>query len=91
MKNTDIDIGSGRGVRAFTPRHQMVLFVLLTLLISWSFVILADGGLISYGPMIAAFIVLAVVAGRGGVADLWKQMTRWRVGWKWSAPRFPDG
>jgi hypothetical protein len=24
-----------------------------------------------------------VVAGRRGVAGLWKQMTRWRVGWKW--------
>jgi hypothetical protein len=33
--------------------------------------------------MIAAFIVLAVVVGRSGVAGLWKQMTRWRVGWKW--------
>jgi hypothetical protein len=72
MKNTDVNVASGRGVRAFTARHQMVLFVLLTLLISWSFVIPADGGLISYGPMIAAFSVLAVVAGRGGVAGLWK-------------------
>jgi hypothetical protein len=61
----------------------MVLFVLLTYLISWSFVIPTEGGLISYGPMIAAFIVLAVVAGRRGVAGLWKQMSRWRVGWKW--------
>ena len=74
---------SGRGLKAFTARHQMVLFVLLTLIISWSFVIPADGALIPYGPMIAAFIVLAVVAGRSGVAGLWKQMTRWRVGWKW--------
>jgi hypothetical protein len=61
----------------------MVLFVLLTYLISWAFVIPAKGGLISYGPMVAAFIVLAVVAGRHGVAGLWKQMSRWRVGWKW--------
>src|ERR671910_508964 len=61
----------------------MVLFVLLTLLISWSFVIPADGGLIPYGPMIAAFVVLALVASRSGVAGLWKQMARWRVGWKW--------
>ena len=33
--------------------------------------------------MIAAFIVLAVVAGRSGFAGLLKQMIRWRVGWKW--------
>jgi uncharacterized protein len=76
-------MSSGHGLRAFAARHQMVLFVLLTLIISWSAVIPADGALIPYGPMIAAFIVLAVVAGRSGVAGLWKQMTRWRVGWKW--------
>jgi uncharacterized protein len=74
---------SGGGWKAFAARHQMLLFVLLTYLISWSFVIPRDGALIRYGPMIAAFIVLAVVAGRSGVAGLWKQMTRWRVGWKW--------
>ena len=78
-----MDTASSGGLRAFTTRHQMVLFVLLTYLISWSFVIPAQGGLIPYGPMIAAFIVLAAVAGRGGVAGLWKQMIRWRVGWKW--------
>jgi hypothetical protein len=50
-------------VRASATRYQMALFVLLTLLISWAFVIPADGGLIPYGPMIAAFIVLAVVGG----------------------------
>jgi hypothetical protein len=83
MKNTDVGTASGRGLRAFAARHQMVLFVLLTLIISWSSVIPADGALIPYGPMIAAFIVLAVVAGRGGTAGLWKQMIRWRVGWRW--------
>jgi hypothetical protein len=44
----------------------MVILVLLTYLISWSFVIPTDGGLISYGPMIAVFIVLAVAHGRRG-------------------------
>jgi hypothetical protein len=69
--------GSGHSdgwLRAFSTRHQMALFVVLTLLISWAFVIPADGGLIPYGPMIAAFIVLAVVAGRRGVTGLWAQM-----------------
>jgi uncharacterized protein len=83
MKNAGVDVASGGGLKVFAVRHQMAVFVLLTLIISWSSVIPAKGGLISYGPMIAAFIVLAVVAGRSGVAGLWKQMTRWRVGWKW--------
>jgi hypothetical protein len=58
MKDAEVDIASGRGLRAAVVRHQMALFVLLAYLISWSFVIPAKGGLISYGPMIAAFIVL---------------------------------
>ena len=70
-------------LRHFTTRYQVVIFVLLTYLISWAVVIPAEGGLIPHGPMIAAFIVLAVVSGRRGVSDLWQQMTRWRVGWQW--------
>jgi hypothetical protein len=61
----------------------MAIFILLTLLISWAAVIPAEGGLLPQGPMIAAFIVLAIVSGRSGVSDLWQRMTRWRVGWKW--------
>lgn len=66
-----------------TTRHQMVIFVILTYLISWAVIIPAEGALLPHGPMIAAFIVLAIVSGRQGVADLWRQMTRWRVGWQW--------
>jgi hypothetical protein len=71
------------GLRPSVVRYQMMIFILLTYLISWAFVIPAGGALIAYGPMIAAFIVLAAVSGRRGCADLWQQMTRWRVGWKW--------
>jgi hypothetical protein len=61
----------------------MAVFVVLTLLISWLAVIPAEGGLLPHGPMIGAFIVVALVSGRQGVSDLWRQMTRWRVGWQW--------
>jgi len=70
-------------LRHRTARYQMTLFVLLTFLISWAFIIPAQGGLIAHGPMIAAFIVLAAVSGWPGVAALWQQMTRWRVDWHW--------
>ena len=33
--------------------------------------------------MLTAFLVLALVSGRRGVRELWQQMTRWRVGWRW--------
>jgi hypothetical protein len=44
MKNADVDIASGRGSKVFAVRHQMALFVLLTLIISWSSVIPAKVG-----------------------------------------------
>jgi hypothetical protein len=44
----------------------MLIFILLSYLISWAFVIPAGGALISYGPMLAAFLVLAAVSGRRG-------------------------
>ncbi len=79
----DASLRSGNGLRQFIVRYQMAVFVVLTLVVSWAFVIPAEGGLIPHGPMIAAFIVLAIVSGRRGVSELWQQMTRWRVNWKW--------
>jgi hypothetical protein len=69
--------------RSLITRNQMAVFVLLAYLISWAMAFTPGGGLIPHGPMIAAFIVLAITVGRQGVSELWKQMTRWRVDWKW--------
>ena len=69
--------------RQFVARYQLAVFFLLTYLISWSLVIPAQGGELAQGPMIAAFIGLAVVAGQQGTADLWRQIKSWRVGWQW--------
>jgi membrane protease YdiL (CAAX protease family) len=67
----------------FTSRHQLAVFVVATLALSWSSIPFSGGGLLSQGPMLAAFLVLAVVSGRRGVGELWRQMTRWRVRWGW--------
>jgi len=37
----------------------------------------------SFGPTAAALIVTALTAGKEGLRELWHQITRWRVGWKW--------
>lgn len=71
------------GSKSAFVRYQMVIFVVLAYLLSWMAVIPLDGALLPHGPMFAAFIVLGVVAGRRGTGGLWRQMTRWRVGWKW--------
>jgi len=36
-----------------------------------------------FGPLVAAFIVTAVVFGRRGAGDLWRRMIRWRVAPRW--------
>jgi CAAX protease family protein len=69
--------------RRWVARHQITIFVLVTMAVSWLFVPVADGGLLPHGPMLAALLVLALVAGRQGVAELWHEMTRWRVRWTW--------
>ena len=73
---------TSRSIR-FLTRHQVAVFVLLTMIVSWAFVPVADGGLLPQGPMIAAFVVLGLVSGRRGVAELWRQMREWRVSGRW--------
>ena len=74
---------AGTGLRLVVGRYQLPLFLLLTALISWAFVLPTGGALLPYGPTLAAGVVLAAVAGRRGVAGLWRQTSRWRVGWRW--------
>ncbi len=71
------------GSQSAFVRYQMVIFVILAYFLSWIAVFPLAGGLLPHGPMIAAFIILGLVVGRRGTAGLWRQMTRWRVGWKW--------
>lgn len=80
---TTTDLRSTSSWRRLTTRHQLALFVIATLVLSWSFVPLSAADLLAQGPMLAAFLVLALVSGRPGVRELWQQMTRWRVGWGW--------
>ena len=72
-----------RGLRRVLTRYQVPVFVVLSMLLSWMFIPVADGGLLPHGPMLAALLVLALVGGRRKVADLFRQLTRWRVSWAW--------
>lgn len=73
------------GARLFIRKHQLVIFFLLTYLLSWSSVPFAKGGLLPYGPAIAAVIVLGVAGGLQGLRALLARITRWRVRWYWYA------
>lgn len=67
-------------MKLFLDRNQLVLFFLLTYLLSWLSVPFMNGGLLPHGPMLAALIVIAVTAGRQGLREYWKRLTNWRAG-----------
>ena len=69
--------------RQFVTRNSLVIFFVLAYAISWSSVVPMNGSILPWGPAIAAVIVLGITSGRRVLSDLWRQMTRWRVGWVW--------
>jgi len=69
------------GIRGVFGRHPLVAFFVLAFAFSWCFV--PAGEFLPSGPLIAVLIVLPIVEGRSGLADLGRRMLRWRVGVKW--------
>lgn len=67
----------------FFARYQLSMFFLLSYLLSWWSAPMMNGAIIPYGPMFAALIVLALVAGRPGLSAWRRRMTYWRVSWFW--------
>jgi membrane protease YdiL (CAAX protease family) len=62
-------------------RYPLLIFFILAYALSWWLVPL--GGLLPYGPLLAAIIVLAFSQGKAGLKVLFSQMAHWRVGWIW--------
>lgn len=71
------------GIKGLFTRNPLVAFFALTFAFSWS--IVPIGGFLPIGPLIAALVVLAIIEGRAGLADLGRRMLRWRVGKRWYA------
>lgn len=69
----------------FLKRYAIVLFFPLAYLLSWWSVLVpqANGGIIPYGPALAALILIALTEGRAGLSVWWKRITNWRVNWTW--------
>lgn len=68
--------------RSFVARWQFVLFIALAYALSWWTAPIMNGAILPYGPALAAVIILALVAGRGGLSDLWQWVTR-PTRWVW--------
>jgi len=71
-------------VRRVARAHPLIAFIVLAYLISWAAIPLL-GDPLGSGPFLAAVIVLAITKGRPGIRALFRQMTKWRVNWKWYA------
>ena len=69
-------------------RHPVIWFAALSIVLSWWAWPLYSLGLIpvpvaSFGPFLAALVVLAVTEGKPGIVGLLRRMGRWRVGVGW--------
>ena len=75
---------------SLVKRHPIITFFVLAYALSWWGVILYTINhdlppVASFGPFLAALIVLAITHGKAGVLGLLKRMVRWRVGPAWYA------
>ena len=75
---------------SLVKRHPIITFFVLAYALSWWGVILYTINhdlppVASFGPFLAALVVLAITQGKVGVLGLLKRMVRWRVGPAWYA------
>src|SRR5215211_8638188 len=71
-------------------RHPLISFFVLAYALSWWPIAFYAAGLspstiISFGPFLAALVVLALTEGKSGVVGLLRRIVRWRVGLQWYA------
>ena len=77
-------------VSAFVKRHRLMTFFILAYALSWwAWIPYALGAfptpIASFGPFLAAIVVLALTEGKAGILGLFRRMVRWRVAAGWYA------
>jgi membrane protease YdiL (CAAX protease family) len=76
---------------SFIKRHPLGMFFGLTFALTWPTMVLwlrsgrEDIPWFTFGPLLAALIVTALVAGREGLQELLRRQVQWRVGAGWYA------
>jgi uncharacterized protein len=64
-------------------RYPLTVFFVLAYAIAWAFWPFGLFG--SFGPLVAALVVVPLTHGRAGLRELGARLVRWRVGWLWWA------
>lgn len=62
-------------------KYPLVVFFLLSYLLSWWLLPVSRQGMLPQGPAIAAVIVLALTLGRPGLREFWGRLKIFRGGW----------
>jgi membrane protease YdiL (CAAX protease family) len=76
-------------MKTFLKRYQIIIFFVLTFIISWYPWYSGGEGFFAWGPSAAGLIVTAVVAGRKGLAAMLRRLIRWRVKFRfWTVALF---
>lgn len=70
-------------ISSLVKQHQLVTFVVLAYTLSWWVALLPGGGLLPWGPMFAALIVVALSEGRAGVNAWWRRGVGRKAAWGW--------
>ena len=75
---------------SLVERHPLITFFVLAYALSWWPWIMYAFDLssqtnASFGPLLAALIVLALTQGKSGIGGLLRRMVQWRVGIRWYA------
>jgi membrane protease YdiL (CAAX protease family) len=76
------------GISAVMKKYPLTSFFLLAYALSWwAWILYAlgtfDNPIASFGPFLAAVVVLALTQGKAGLMGLFRRMVRWRVALGW--------
>jgi membrane protease YdiL (CAAX protease family) len=72
-------------MKAFLKRYQIIIFFVLTFIISWYPWYSGGHGFFTWGPSAAGLIVTAFVAGRKGIILMLRRLIRWRARFRYWA------
>jgi hypothetical protein len=72
-------------LHVFRKHYAIWLFFPLAYLLSWFSILLpeANGGILPYGPALAALVLIPLTEGRAGLSLWWRRITNWRVSGVW--------
>lgn len=70
-------------VQAFVKRNALVVFVILSYLLSWWPAPFAAGSLLPHGPLLAALLVVGLSDGKAGIKAWWSRVVQRRTAWPW--------